>query len=80
LGDVKAGVGYGAPAREVSFQVGLTPSISQVNLTPTLMGQLSVTGDDRFTGARLEASDNPPTTRVDVSESQFQTGMETVQK
>lgn len=79
LGDIKAGTGYSTAPREVSFQVALTPSLTQIGSIPTLTGALFVTGDDRFTGARVEASADAPTTKVDFSEAGFVSGMENVQ-
>lgn len=54
VGDIKAGVGYTAPAREVSFQIGLTPSANQVNTVPNIIGDAKISGTDRFTGTPVE--------------------------
>jgi len=42
--------------KEISFQVGLTPSVSQVGDTPVLLERQVFTGVDRFTSARLQAT------------------------
>ena len=42
--------------KQLSFQVSLTPSISQVNLVPTLINNQQLRASDRFTGATLRAS------------------------
>lgn len=78
LGDVRAGSGFSAAAREVSFKVGITPSSSQVGSTPTLVGRVVVSGDDRFTGARVSAEGNPITTAITGGESGYSDGMERV--
>ena len=49
LGDVPAGVGYTQSAREVAFQVGVTPSVSQVGSSPDITGAAVFSGRDRFT-------------------------------
>lgn len=62
-GEVKASVGTSLPKREVSFKVGLTPSISQVGQRPSLVNNLSLSADDRFTGSKVNASAGSPTTQ-----------------
>lgn len=54
VGDVDAGVGYVRGAKEVAFQVGFTPSVSQRGKTPLLTGDISITGKDTFTKTILE--------------------------
>ena len=49
VGDIPAGSGIISPAREVSFQVGLIPSISQVGQLPVLISDALVSGSDLFT-------------------------------
>lgn len=78
LGEVKAGAGFGAAAREVSFKVGITPSTSQVGSTPALTGRVIFSGDDRFTGSRVSAEGNPSTTSVVGGESGYSEGMDRV--
>ena len=41
--------------KEISFQVGFTPSISQANQTPVLLDKQTLRATDRFTGERLQA-------------------------
>ncbi|MDP3726424.1 MAG: hypothetical protein Q8R36_04480 [bacterium] len=50
---LSAGEGVTLPPREVAFQVGLTPSISQLGQTPTIIGQTTFSGADEFTGATI---------------------------
>ncbi len=78
LGDVKAGVGFAAAAREVSFKVGLTPSTSQVGSTPALTGRVVLSGNDRFTGSSVSAEGNPVTTMIAGGENGYSDGMDRV--
>jgi hypothetical protein len=55
-GNVSAGVGYSFSPREVSFQVGLTPSVSQIGLEASLTGNSNVSANDTYTGEALTAS------------------------
>lgn len=73
LGDVHAGAGYNAPARTTAFQVVLTPSASQVGQTPALTGNATLSGEDRFAQARVEATAPAPT--ILLNESGFQSSM-----
>ncbi len=53
IGTVEAGTGFTAASREVSFQVGLTPSTSQIQSTPLLLNETTFTGTDTFTSVVL---------------------------
>lgn len=64
LGDVKAGAGYGSPARALQFQVVFTPSLSQVGGAPALTGEATLSGDDRYAGARVESKTPAPNTMI----------------
>lgn len=46
---VPAGVGVILPLYELVFQIGLRPSINQINQTPTLINESSAEGKDSFT-------------------------------
>jgi hypothetical protein len=50
VGDIPAGSGILTKAREVAFQVALTPSISQIGQHPILISDSSISGSDVFTG------------------------------
>ncbi len=54
IGNVKAGSGYESGAREVAFQVGITPGLSQADKLPLIVGEGSFTGTDDFTGTTLQ--------------------------
>ena len=53
VGEVEAGVGVGTPPREVSFQISIRPSLSQVGAALALVGDTSASGEDRFTGTTV---------------------------
>ncbi len=65
LGDVRAGVGYTSGARQASFQLLFTPSVSQVGTVPTLTGATTLSGLDRFAQVSVEASAEASTTNTD---------------
>jgi hypothetical protein len=79
LGEIKAGVGTSLPARSVAFKVGLTPSISQAGQRPNLLGGVTLTADDRFTGNKTTASADGPTTQL-LGDSGFVPGQDVVVK
>lgn len=62
LGELKAGTGYTAGARAASFQVELSPSISQAGQAPDLTGVAQLTGTDRYAQIQVSAQAEPPTT------------------
>lgn len=69
IGGVDAGVGLARPAREVSFQVALTPSVSQVGQSPALVNSIVLTGIDNFTNATIRAERSSPTTNLSTDPS-----------
>jgi len=66
VGDVKAGVGYTSAAREVSFQISMSPSQSQVGQAPQITGAAALTGTDRFAQVQVSATAEAPTTGAAV--------------
>jgi hypothetical protein len=64
VGAVSAGAGLTGQKREVSFLVGITPSISQVGSAPLLTGEVEVTGRDLFTGESLYGVDSADSIRI----------------
>ncbi len=48
VGTLTAGAGYGKPLRKASFQIGLTPSATQVGSAPVLVGQATFSAFDTF--------------------------------
>jgi hypothetical protein len=61
-GLVKAGTGRGASPKQVSFQVSLLPSLSQVGKVPVLLTETTARGIDIFTGATISDSREAVTT------------------
>ncbi len=49
IGTIRAGSAVGGGRREVSFQIGLTPSVNQVGETPTILRGINFGGIDTFT-------------------------------
>lgn len=63
-GYIKAGTGRESAAREITFQVSLTPSLSQIDLSPILVDTIRVNGVDSFTGVRIGDLRPPVTTEL----------------
>ena len=55
-GEVAAGTGVGTPPREVSFQVSMLPSLSQVGTSPVVVGEMTAKATDRFTGIEVQSN------------------------
>jgi hypothetical protein len=55
VGNLSAGAGTQNAAREVDFQVSLTPSLSQVGSSVNLISAPTFTGNDTFTGTSVSA-------------------------
>lgn len=64
VGALSPGVGYTKPAVQVSFQVGITPSASQVGEAPLLTSDIILRGRDGFTGADLQSTRRGLSTRL----------------
>ncbi len=80
LGQVAPGTGTAGPAREVSFQVALTPSVSQVGSAPVLVSEATLSAFDTFTKATLTAKLKRALDTVLVNEAGFQLGEDRVVK
>jgi hypothetical protein len=63
-GNIPAGTGVGKPPREVAFQVVLTPSLTQVKLTPFLMKNINFSATDVFTGESFNTTKNEISTTL----------------
>ena len=79
VGEVAAHTGFALSPRQVVFQVGLTPSLSQVGSEPVLVGPASFSGVDRFTGGSIKDAATNLTTRFSA-DSNFKNGDENVVK
>lgn len=69
VGTLKAGIGGTTAPREVSFQIALTPSVTQIGKEAEIMGGIEFTGKDRFTGAEIHSNARPLTTRLSTEPS-----------
>lgn len=65
VGPLSAGTGIFSPAKDVAFQIGLIPSLSQVGSSPILISEMVVEGKDRFTNVTLRKVKREITTRLD---------------
>jgi len=64
LGDMRYGVGNNLPARTVSFQVAITPSITQVGQELNLLNEATISGTDVYSGERIGEVKSPVTTTI----------------
>ena len=64
IGDMRSGLGVSSPAKEVSFQVAITPSITQVGTEMNLLNEATISGTDSYSGARIGEVKNPVTTNI----------------
>lgn len=64
IGNVMAGAGTVASAREVSFQLSLLPSVSQIGSAPNLTSEATLSARDAFTGATVTSVFQAITTRL----------------
>ena len=69
-GTVLPNTGFGSSPKEVYFQVELTPSVSQLNTTPILVGSASLSAIDKITGLKIE-NILPPVTTTFSSDPTF---------
>jgi len=77
IGNVPAGTGLSLQRKEVSFQVALTPSVSQVGDIPVLVSEALLTGRDVFTGTTIKSSRGAVSTRLSTDPA-YRPGDETV--
>jgi len=56
VGGVPKGTGIMGGEREVSFQIGFTPSLSQVDSMPTLINNTTLTGHDDFANVEVRVN------------------------
>lgn len=52
---LSAGTGYASSAKTVAFQVELTPSVTQVDQAPIILGETTASGRDLFVGADVRS-------------------------
>ncbi|MFT5359597.1 MAG: hypothetical protein ACI88L_000055 [Candidatus Paceibacteria bacterium] len=64
IGTINRGAGLTRLGKEVSFLVGLTPSISQIGSGPLLTSDTQILARDLFTGTSLESVVGPVSIRI----------------
>jgi len=62
INKIPTATGFLIPAYELVFQVGLRPSITQINTEPILINESKLEAEDTFTKELLESSDSIITT------------------
>ena len=77
--EIKAGSGFTSAAKEISFQISLEPSLSQVNSAPILVDNIGFGGTDRFTLKTISETKSPLTTKTSTDPA-YNGGNETVVK
>lgn len=76
-GDIAPGTGYISNPKEMSFQVGFTPSLSQENQSPVIVDNQRIAGTDSFTNAVLSANGYSLTTQIKF-DSKYDMGLDKV--
>lgn len=71
VGDVPAGTGIIMPAKEISFQISFSPSLTQVGETPVLVNKAVVEARDTFTDEKISVEISALTARL-RGDPQFQ--------
>lgn len=64
IGDLKAGTGFSTLPKEVSFQVQVTPGLNQLNQEPFVTGGTTISGQDVFTGVKINGAYDALTTNL----------------
>ncbi|MBI1974585.1 MAG: hypothetical protein HYS51_01930 [Candidatus Zambryskibacteria bacterium] len=64
LGTLASSSGFSAASREIAFQVGLTPSTSQIGTAPILVSGINFLGRETDSGADLKTTSSSLTTRL----------------
>ena len=55
IGNISAGIGHSYPSKEVSFKVGIIPSINQIGSSPILVSRSTVTALDTYTNTTVRS-------------------------
>ena len=77
IGDLDSGVGVINSPREVSFQIGFVPSVTQIGSSPTLITETTFNAVDNFTGLVVSDVENARTTAI-TTDSGYSVGFEKV--
>ncbi len=68
-GNVDGGTGSAPVVRQVAFQIGLVPSVSQVGAAPVTVNIANFTGNDTFTGLSIQNTTKALTTELGTDPS-----------
>lgn len=79
IGSIPRGAGLTVVGKEVSFQVKLVPSLSQVGTTPLLLNAATLTGHDDFANVNVTATKAAINTRLSSDPSFPPTGDKVVE-
>lgn len=77
IGTVQPNTGFGSIQKEASFNVSLSPSLSQVGSVPLLVREVYITGKDVFTDKIIKTSQRSISTLIQ-SDSNYRSGDERV--
>ena len=77
VGEMPQQIGTSVSPKEVAFQIGFTPSVSQVGQAPILVDTLQVRGFDQFTDSQFSRTALNLTTALSTDPA-FQSGQDTV--
>jgi hypothetical protein len=64
IGTLASGAGSSLPEATASFQIAITPSLSQVGIAPTLVSDIHLGGIDSITGQDVSVYNQALTTRI----------------
>ena len=64
IGMLSSDTGFSSAAREIAFQIALTPSLGQIGMAPNLVTGIVFSGRDTLTGNTVTANNAPLTTRL----------------
>jgi hypothetical protein len=74
-GSVARGAGFTGKTKSVSFQVAITPSVTQIGQSVDIVSGSTLTATDDFTNMSITASGRPITTRLDDSGASQNSGV-----
>ena len=79
MGNLKKGAGVTEANKEISFQIRLVPSLSQLNTAPALINDVVLTGHDDFANVDIRVNKALLTTSL-INDPAFPDGGERVEE
>ena len=79
IGSVSANTGFTSGNREADFVVAIVPSLSQVDSSPDIIKDVTLSGIDSFTGSQVRTT-RPTMTTYLRNDPNFKSGQERVIK